>query len=151
MAGLSVRLAVEADFPVCARIFMASRAAAFPHEPVETRDTAAFHRSTAGEELSVATLSGRVIGFISVYWLENFIHSLYVHPAAQGQGAGQALLAAAQARVDWLELKVGTGNAAALGFYRRRGWVEAGQGEGELGPWLRLRWERPPDAVTGLP
>ena len=151
MAALVIRPAVDADFDTCAAIFRASRAAAFPEEPAETRDAAAFQASTAEEEVSVALLFGDMIALISVYWPENFIHSLYVHPDFQGRGAGRALLAYIQARADFLELKVGTGNEAALGFYRHLGWREIGAGEGERGPWLRLRWDRPEDGAPMPP
>jgi ribosomal protein S18 acetylase RimI-like enzyme len=151
MAALVIRLAGDADFDACAAIFLESRAAAFPQEPPDTRDAAAFQASTAEEEVSVALLSGSMIALISVYWAENFIHSLYVHPDFQRRGAGRALLAHIQARAAFLELKVGTGNEAALGFYRRLGWREIGAGEGEHGPWLRLRWDRSEGGVPMPP
>ena len=146
-----VRPADDRDFDACATIFQASRAAAFPQEPPETRDAAAFQASTAEEEVSVVLLSGNIIALISVYWPENFIHSLYVHPDFQGRGAGRALLAYIQARSTFLELKVGTGNGSALSFYRHLGWRAIGMGEGELGPWLRLRWDRAEGGAPGHP
>lgn len=151
MAGFIIRPANDQDFEICAAIYQASRAAAFPQEPPETRDTAAFQASTAEEEVSVALISGEIIALISVYWLENFVHSLYVHPDCQGRGAGRALLAYIQARATFLELKVGTGNTSALGFYRHLGWREVGTGEGEHGPWLRLRWDRPEGGAVAWP
>lgn len=134
---------MEADFDACARVFAAARAAAFPDEPPDTRDATAFRESCRDEEITVAEFDGEVIALISIYWTSNFIHSLYVDPAFQGRGAGRALLAAAQARAAFLELKVGAENHAALGFYHHLGWRQTETGEGVRGPWFRLRWERP--------
>ena len=57
------------------------------------------------------------------------IAKLLVHPGARGQGAGVALMTAAeaQARAMGLSLLVlDTAGAAAERIYRRMGWIEVG-------------------------
>lgn len=137
---ISVRRAVPADQPTCAEIFIETVTATFPNEPAEGKTAAAYANSIAGEEQWVATDGVNIIGYISIYWPTNFIHSLYVRPGCQGQGAGRALLAAALrcAKGD-MELKTDKANARAFAFYRRQGWRVVGEGMAATGPWWRLR------------
>lgn len=140
--AIGVRPARPEDAADCAAIYEAVLGTLFPDEPATSRDAAAFLSACAGEEQWVCSQGDSIIGFISVYWAENFIHSLYIHPARWGLGAGRALLAVVQAQGRGpLELKVDEVNAAARGFYRHLGWREVGEGLGDRGRWLRLRWE----------
>jgi GNAT superfamily N-acetyltransferase len=148
--GYSVRLAISDDAADCAIVFAAAQAGAFPDDPPDTRDFAAYTRACTGEEQWVCCLGRDIIGFISVYWEDNFIHSLYIHPSHQKQGAGRALLAAVQALDRGpLELKVDEVNVSARAFYHRLGWREVGDGVGQRGRWLRLRWDGGSGAPAG--
>lgn len=139
---IEVRPAGPTEAEECALVYDAALAAAFPDEPATSRDRAAYLRACAGEEQWVCLLDRVIIGFISVYWNENFIHSLYILPAQQKRGAGRALLAAIQALDRGpLELKVDEVNVSARAFYARLGWREVGEGVGDRGRWLRLRWD----------
>jgi ribosomal protein S18 acetylase RimI-like enzyme len=137
---ISVRRAVPADHPVCAEIFIETVTATFPNEPPEGKTAEAYASSVAGEEQWVAINASNIIGYISIYWPTNFIHSLYVRPSCQGQGAGRALLATALrgAKGD-MELKTDKANMRAFAFYRRQGWRVVGEGMAATGPWWRLR------------
>lgn len=136
----SIRRAGPNDQAACAAIFIATITATFPDEPALGRTAAAYAASVAGEEQWIAGFDGNIIGYISVYWPTNFIHSLYVLPSYQGRGAGRALvdtvLYCAQGDV---ELKMDKDNARAFAFYRRRGWRVVGEGLAATGPWWRLR------------
>lgn len=138
---VQVRKAAAEDQAACTRIFIETVAATFPNEPAAGRTAAAYAESVAGEEQWVALFQDQIIGYISVYWPTNFIHSLYVLPAFQGRGAGQSLLAAVRqhAKGD-LELKTDKANARAFAYYRRLGWRVVGEGMAATGPWWRLRW-----------
>lgn len=138
---LSVRLAGPGDQGACTRIFIETMTATFPNEPAEGKTAAAYANSIVGEEQWIAAEGSIIIGYISVYWPTNFIHSLYVNPALQGRGAGRALLAEVQkqARGD-LELKTDKANERAFAFYRHLGWRVVGEGMAATGPWWRLRW-----------
>ena len=135
-----IRRAGPNDQAACAAVFIATVTATFPTEPPEGRTAAAYANSVAGEEQWAAFLNGRIIGYISVYWPTNFIHSLYVLPAHQGRGVGTALMKTVLtcAQGD-LELKTDKGNRRAYDFYRRQGWRVVGEGMAATGPWWRLR------------
>lgn len=96
---------------------------------------------TADETLFVAADErGAMIGFVSIYLPQSFVHHLYVEPSQSGRGIGTRLLARALAVAGGsATLKCQTGNERALRFYRRLGWVEVTAGTGEFGPWVALR------------
>jgi ribosomal protein S18 acetylase RimI-like enzyme len=128
------------DQAACAAVFIATMTATFPNEPAEGKTAAAYAASVAGEEQWAAFWNGKIIGYISVYWPTNFIHSLYVLPAYQGRGAGKALMETAiQAAKGDLELKTDKVNQPAFMFYRRNGWRVVGEGLAATGAWWRLR------------
>ncbi|MGD7733965.1 dipeptide ABC transporter ATP-binding protein [Propionibacteriaceae bacterium G57] len=82
----------------------------------------------------VAEVAGRVEGLVKYELVEpgvGAVHSLYVHPRAQGQGLGRVLLEHAQqqlaeAGADRLWLWVLQGNASSITFYARNGWAPTG-------------------------
>lgn len=138
--SISIRRAVPADQAACAGIFIATVTATFPNEPAAGKTAEAYASSILGEEQWVAFRGGNVIGYISVYWPTNFIHSLYIKPDFQGQGAGRTLLSTVlQLAKGDMELKTDKANERALAFYRRLGWRAVGEGIAATGPWWRLR------------
>ena len=138
--GLIVRQAGPEDHAACARVFLAAYRQAFPDHPDDHYAPDRYYESIAGEEQWVAILDGRIVAVLSIFWPENFIHSLYVAPDCQDRGIGTALLdvVCRQARGN-CELKCDRANARAIAFYRRKGWREVGEGMAETGPWIRLR------------
>ena len=81
----------------------------------------------------------RIVGMLSVYVPEAFIHHLYVAAESRSGGVGRRLLNAAE---TWLpypwRLKCVTANTRALAFYARQGWVKEAEGDGEDGPYVQL-------------
>lgn len=138
---MMVRSATPEDQPICAQIFVETVSATFPHEPDDAKTAAAYADSVTGEQQWVAYNESDIVGYISVYWPTNFIHSLYIRPASQGLGAGRLLLAEVRklAKGD-MELKTDKANERAFAFYRRLGWRVVGEGMAATGPWWRLRW-----------
>ena len=95
---------------------------------------------TKGERTMVAVnRAGRIIGLLSVYEADAFIHHLYVAASTHRQGVGAALLGSLK---PWLaypwRLKCVCANTPALAFYAARGWVVEDEGEGEEGPYVQL-------------
>ncbi|MDN3239543.1 GNAT family N-acetyltransferase [Glycomyces tritici] len=95
-------------------------------------------------ELWLAELNGVPVGFAALNgtWLDH----LYLEPAHQGRGIGEALLAKAKRRRPELNLRVFEQNTGARAFYARQGFAEVGSGDGsdneEHLPDLHLRWRR---------
>lgn len=84
----------------------------------------------------VAELDGEIVGFVGVgpSWSNpgiGEIYSIYVTPAAQGRGAGRALIDAGvralSERWDEATLWVATENPRARRFYERYGWEVDGE------------------------
>jgi GNAT superfamily N-acetyltransferase len=99
-----------------------------------------YYESITGEEQWVAVQAGQIIAVLSIYWPENFIHSLYVEPNVQARGIGQRLLNAVLGRAKGVcELKCDKSNRRAIAFYKHLGWREVGEGTADTGPWVRLR------------
>ena len=95
------------------------------HTPEEDR---AFLRDVvlAHDEVRVAEEDGVVVGFaaVGVRDGEDFLQHLYVAPAFQGRGIGDALFAKAKRlRPNGLKWWVFQRNERARGFYERRGAV----------------------------
>ena len=88
---------------------------------------------------------GELSGIIA--FRESWVEQLYVLPAAQGRGAGTALLDVAKQSSDWLELWTFQRNVLARRFYEARGFELVEQTDGarneEREPDVRYLWTRP--------
>jgi ribosomal protein S18 acetylase RimI-like enzyme len=122
--GLPVRPATAEDLPILEEIHRQAieRADWLPNE---ARHAGNFAAAIEGEKVSVCTgEDGALLGFISVWVEDSFIHHLYVGDGARHQGVGTDLLASLR---PWLplpwRLKCVVANAAAMRFYRARGFV----------------------------
>jgi putative acetyltransferase len=69
---------------------------------------------------------GRLLGFISL--LEKHIGGLFIDPEAQGRGIGADLVRHAASLHGALTVNAFKLNTKALGFYRRMGFVDIGEG-----------------------
>lgn len=99
-----------------------------------------FTQVTKGERITVAeNRAGRIVGVVSVYEVDAFIHHLYVAASTHRQGIGGALL---ESLKPWLacpwRLKCVCANTQALAFYAAHGWVVEEESEGEEGPYFQL-------------
>ncbi len=145
-----VRRAVPEDAADCAEVVIEARRAAGQAFPPSVHtveeDRAFFARRVCDHEVWVAETGGEVVGHLDLdgHW----IHSLYVHPRAQGQGVGAALLDLAKAcRPEGFGLWVFATNERARRFYRRQGLLELettdGSGNEENAPDVRVVWPGP--------
>ena len=66
-----------------------------------------------------------ITGFISI--VNNYIAALFVSPAAQGQGIGQALMAFAKQNHEVLFLGVYSKNVKSVQFYLKQGFTITGE------------------------
>ena len=138
--NITIRPYAPSDVTACVGIFDRAWHAGHPYAPRPIDETV-LATETTDETLFVAVGErGTVIGFVSVYLPQSFVHHLYVEPAQSSRGIGTKLLAHALAASGGsATLKCQTGNERALAFYRRLGWVEVAAGVGEFGPWVAMR------------
>jgi ribosomal protein S18 acetylase RimI-like enzyme len=101
-----------------------------------------------GRTRVATTPEGRIVGFAT--WLRTRgaldVEDLVVDPEWMGRGVGRELVldlpaVAHQQRVGRLEV---TANRRASGFYKKMGFVEAGETATRFGPALRMRLDLGP-------
>lgn len=141
-----VRPAAPDDLPLLAELHLRSRAASTmppaAHSDDEVRAWVTGWDLTDWE-VWVVEAEEQVLGYAVV--VGDWLHSLYVDPAAAGQGLGGTLLDVVKAtRPQGFCLWVFESNTAARGFYARRGLVELERTDGtaneEQAPDLRVAW-----------
>jgi ribosomal protein S18 acetylase RimI-like enzyme len=136
-----VRTALRSDLEHCAELFARGQQEIEPRTP-PWRSTE-FMALVDGEDLFVAAAGPAIVGFVSLWRVDAFIHFLHVAPAWRRCGVGRQLLAAARAETHRpLELKCLVGNSQALAFYCRLGWRAINQSVDPPAPYVRLRLSR---------
>lgn len=149
MDHVLMRRAFLHETPEIADVFLEARRGLMPDVPMvhPDADVEPWIRQTLfrDSQIWVAVASGRIVGMISLTpgWVEH----LYVHPEAQGTGAGTALLEMAKnspLAAGGLALWTFQVNAGARRFYERHGFVALewtdGSGNEELTPDVRYGW-----------
>lgn len=121
-------------------IYTSGRRHAFPWIAPQTYQPADFDRDTAGEKIWVALSGQTVMGFISCWEADNFIHCLYVKPEFHKAGIGKALLQVCQNYLGRpATLKCVVANTNAIAFYQKLGWQIVGMGESPEGPYALMQ------------
>ncbi len=138
---IDVRPATTADADAVQRIY-ANCIANADWLPASARSAVDFAQASVGELVYVAIgQDGEIVGFVSVYAPESFVHHLYIVPSARGQGVGRCLLSSLE---QWLaapwRLKCVRANQDAFDFYMQLGWREVACGESEHGAYVLLEW-----------
>ena len=137
---IDIRPAEAADFDSLRLIFLTARRAAFIWFNPDSLQLGDFDTATQDEPILVATLDEQIVGFVSWWPPEDFVHNLFVDPAHQQQGIGERLLAACLAQIGRpATLKCMQKNVRALGFYERLGWQIAGEGSNADGSYFLMR------------
>lgn len=75
---MQIRPYQETDRPFLRTLYLASRKAAFGWRDTSNYQLEDFDGATLGEAIWVAEDGGTLLGFVSVYREDNFIHNLYV-------------------------------------------------------------------------
>jgi len=135
-----LRPALPSDQADLALLYLRSRRAAFTWRHPEDFQLDDFDRDTEGELIHLAEApDGTLLGFLSLWEPDNFIHHLFISPDHLRQGIGQALIADLHQRFPGpFRLKCLTANLAALAFYQKLGWTEIDRGATEDGDYLLL-------------
>ncbi|PAE90078.1 GNAT family N-acetyltransferase [Shouchella clausii] len=127
-----IRTANKLDFPTLRKIYLESRRESFYWADIDKMSLEDFDKDTVGEHIIIAEDQHRILGFASLDLSHNFIHNLFVHPAAFGKGVGGHLMNASIKKMDKpIRLKCVSKNHKALNFYENNGWKKIIE-EGEL-------------------
>lgn len=102
-----------------------------------------FSKQTFNEFILVARCDNIVVGFISLWLPDSFIHHLYVKNEYQSKGVGTALLQEIKNTIAHpIKLKCLKKNEIALDFYQRNGFEETGSEHGDDGEFSILQYRR---------
>lgn len=125
MDNWQIRSAVASDMDCLAKIYLQSRIASGCFLPIEELKYEDFYKDIFDEEVYVYEINQKVIGFISIYPPDLFIHLLFVHPDYFAQGVGKRLLTFAKSRYGLpLTLKCLVNNQKAMQFYEQFGFIQ---------------------------
>lgn len=141
----TIRPAVVADAPHCARVYTRSKAFALPEVPVPHTEVeiATWIADVAipTMEVWVADVDGVVVG--QVMLASGWLHHLYIDPSRMGRRLGDRFIALARDRnPDGLQLWAFQSNVRARRFYERHGFaaVEFTDGMGNEERWPDVRY-----------
>ncbi|TFH89054.1 GNAT family N-acetyltransferase [Vibrio ouci] len=121
-------------------LYLSSRVSTFSWLDTGDYELSDFSRDTEGERVLVAVEGGEVLGFISIWEPENFIHHLYVSNNHQRQNVGTRLLEKAKSSYRSLSLKCMVENERAIGFYESKGFMKAQKGADSLGDYYLMKF-----------
>ena len=149
-----VRLFEEADRHTLRLIFLTTRRSAFRWMSPDELKISEFDTATKAlqDQLEtiiklVADTDGQVVGFVSIWQPEDFIHNLFVSPEWQNHGIGTQLLSAAGTHIGRpAHLKCSIHNERARAFYEARGWTVASRGGSRANGYLNMECARPATA-----
>ena len=126
---MSVREFTEDDLNALRTVYLETRRQAFSWLDGDSLKLDDFDKDTHGERIWVYELSKEIIGFVSIWEPEDFIHHLFILPEFLRQGYGSQLLATAMGSMSHpAKLKCVSQNIAALNFYHSKGWRTISKG-----------------------
>lgn len=125
------------DLKSLRELFQKVRQNTFVWADPATFDLLDFDMQTKGEYILTALYDEKVIGFISVWMRDNFIHHLYIDASYHKKGIGKALLEAVTEKTKFpIVLKCLEKNIEAIGFYKKIGFIEKARDENENGSYI---------------
>lgn len=134
----------ESDRPFLRTLFLHSRRANWTWLDGRDWQLEDFDAVTLDEIIWVAEDDGHRLGFAAVYVNDNFLHSLFVDPDAQGKGVGSALLKKVQSEFTSTgSLKCLVQNRHALAFYQHHGWHVEAEGTSPDEDYLLMHYRLP--------
>lgn len=131
------------DLPALRELYLKVRQATFTWLDTSHYQLSAFDTDTAKEFTLVAHIGDVVVGFVSAYLPDNFIHHLYVDNRFQKQGVGTELLTAILGKLKPpIGLKCLESNENAVNFYERNGFSFVKKGVSVEGVYILFEYER---------
>jgi len=136
--------AKQSNYEELREIFFAVRRDTFHWiEPKELK-LLDFDESTKDELILVAFIKNKVVGFVSIWVPDKFIHNLFVLQDFQGKGVGTALVNEAIKRVGLpLTLKCVKSNTKAFNYYTSHNWKIEKEEMGNEGSYYLMRYSNP--------
>lgn len=123
--------------PALQKIFLESRQKTFHWLDTSDYNLNDFDHQTEGESVLVAVLDDKVVGFISLWMPNNFIHHLYLDEKYKNQKIGSKLLEEAIQSMEYpITLKCLVNNTKAIDFYNRKGFIEEERGKSAQGEYI---------------
>ncbi len=121
---IHIQKAQKEEYDDLRSIFLNSRRENFNWVEYDSLKLDDFDSSTEGELILTAKISNEIVGFISIWEEDKFIHNLFVSSNFKGLGVGKALINEAVKVVGLpLTLKCVKANKNALNFYLSQGWT----------------------------
>lgn len=135
-----VRPAERRDVPWCADIFLDGRREAFPGQASALFRWDDYVDCVAGEDVWVADVQGRVVGFASLARSERMVRNLFVDAPWRSRGVGARLMDGVLGSVTGVVfLRCAARNHRARAFYERTGWEEAPAAATARGDFILFR------------
>ncbi|NQY93066.1 MAG: GNAT family N-acetyltransferase [Campylobacteraceae bacterium] len=138
---MTIRRFEEDDRLVLQKLYLNVRISTFHWLNTSEFKLADFDLSTLDEIIWVAVYKNKVVGFISLYEPDNFIHNLYVDIKMKRQGIGSLLLdVVLQNTTRPICLKCISKNTKALSFYLSKGWKSVLEEEDKHGKYCLMHY-----------
>ncbi|MCT3027365.1 GNAT family N-acetyltransferase [Pediococcus parvulus] len=127
-----------------AQVYLHSRQETFPWVKHPTHSD--FERDSKGELTLKAVLNDKIVGFISFYEQDNFVHLLFIDPEYMHLGIGRQLIDhVRQLATAPVILKCVRKNTNALAFYKAQGFKIIGKSSWESPAYFTLQDTRKED------
>lgn len=103
-----------------------------------------FDESTKDELILAAFIKNRIVGFVSIWVPDKFIHNLFVLQDFQGKGVGTALIYEAIKKVGLpLTLKCVKSNTNAFNYYKSHNWKIEKEEMSNEGLYYLMKYSNP--------
>ena len=134
---IHIRKPTANDIPELERLFLLTRQSTFTTCPNNKFKIGDYEKSTAEDDTWIAEENGIIIGFVSIYSDDNFIHNLFIHPESQRKGVGRRLLQVAEKNLSsTMTMKIAMDNQKVCPFYKKYGWSEISRHSGAEEPYI---------------
>ncbi len=139
--SIEIREVRNEDIEILRDIFEDVRSREFSWETDIRRSD--FDEMTSGELIYVASMDGEIVGFISIWEPDAFVHNLFVKNSARKCGAGYELLDYTRKQFPHqaLTLKCVCDNQQAYRFYLKQGWRVVEEVRDEAVPYYFMEWK----------
>jgi len=138
---MNVRRFEETDRLILQKLYLSVRVSTFNWLDTSKFSLQDFDSSTLNETIWVAVHEDKIVGFISIYQPDNFIHNLYVDVSMKNKGIGSLLLDEVLKNTPRpVSLKCISKNTRALNFYLAKGWRTISEDKDKHGKYCLMHY-----------